>query len=359
MAGIAAHDAHRHLVRAPVALLPLAVDFLGAGPAFRRPHDDHRPDRAFRKSILPRVSLDVPNLADHRLQRGGHEFVHDCRVVAFDEMRRVPVSAKKRFELLMTDPRQHGRIGDLVAVEMQDRQHGAVAHRIEKLVGMPARRKRPGLRFAIADDRGDDEVRIVKGGAVGVGKRIPELAALVDRAGRLRRHMARNSAGERELREEPLHALHVLRNARIDFAVGAFEIGVGDQPRSAMAGAGDVDHVEIVFLDQPIEVHVDEVEARRRAPMPEKARLDVLLLERLTQQRIVEQIDLADGQIVGGAPVGVDERAFAFRQSASRLSRMPWPFNPPVVLKLTQVAHSPDCCTNRRQTSPIIKQHAN
>src|ERR1700721_4675285 len=108
--------------------------------------------------------------------------------------------------------------------------------------------------------------------------------------------MARNSAGERKLREEPLHALHILRDAWINFAVCAFEIGVGDQPRSAVSGTGDVDHIEIVFLDQPIEVRVDEVEAGRRTPMPEKARLDVLLLEGLTEHRIVEQIDLTDGQ---------------------------------------------------------------
>src|ERR1700727_2071985 len=133
--------------------------------------------------------------------------------------------------------------------------------------------------------------------------------------------MARNSAGERELRKEPLHALHVLRDSWIDFAVGALEIGVGDQPRSPMAGTGDVDHVEIELFDQPIEVHVNEVEARRRAPMPEKAWLDVLLLERLTQQRIVEQVNLTDRQIVGGAPVSVDERAFGFRQRASGFRR--------------------------------------
>ena len=266
--------------------------------------------------MLPRVGLDAADLADHRLERRGHELVHHRRLVAFDEMRRVSVSAKKRFKLLVADPRQHGRIGDLVAVEMQDRQHRAVAHRIEKLVGMPARRERSRLRFAVADDRGDDEIGIVEGGAEGVRKRVAELAALVDGAGRLRRDVARNAAGKRELGEEPLHALHVLRDARIDFAVGALEIGVGDQPRPAVAGAGDVDHVEIVLLDQPIEMRVDEVEARRRAPVPEQARLDVLLLERLTQQGIVEQVDLADGQIVGGAPIGVDERAFAFRQRA-------------------------------------------
>ena len=46
---------------------------------------------------------------------------------------------------------------------------------------------------------------------------------------------------------------------------------------------------------------------------PRSARLDVLLLERLTQQRIVEQVDLANRQIVRRAPVGVDKRAFGLR----------------------------------------------
>ena len=194
--GMAAHRAHRHLVRAPVALFPLAVDLLGTGPALRRPHDDHRPDWALGESILPRIRLDAANLADHRFERGGHELVHHRRVIAFDEMRRVAVSAKKRLELLMTDPRQHGRIGDLVAVEMQDRQHGAVAHRIQKLVGMPARRKRTGLRFAITDDGGHDEIGIVERRAEGMRKRVTKLATFVDRAGCLGRHMARNPARE-------------------------------------------------------------------------------------------------------------------------------------------------------------------
>ena len=213
MLRVAAHRAHWHLMRPPVALLPLAVDLLGTGPALRRAHDDHRPDRAFRKSFLPRVSLDAADLADHGFERSRHELVHDGRLMPFDKMRRVSVSTKKRFKLLVTDPRQHCRIGDFIAVEMQDRQHGAVAHRIEKLVGMPARRKRSRLRFAITDDGGHNEVGIVEGRAEGVRKRVTKLAALVDGAGRLRRHVARNPARKRELGEEPLHALHVLRDS--------------------------------------------------------------------------------------------------------------------------------------------------
>jgi hypothetical protein len=55
-------------------------------------------------------------------------------------------------------------------------------------------------------------------------------------------------------------------------------------------------------------VNVDEVEAWRGAPAPEETRLDMLLFERLAQQRIVEQVNLTDRQIIGGAPVSIDER---------------------------------------------------
>ena len=97
---------------------------------------------------------------------------------------------------------------------------------------MPARGQRPGLGLAVADDAGDDQVGVVERRAVGVRERVAELAALVDRAGRLRRHVAGDAARERELGEEPLHALLVLRDVRVDLAVGAFEIGVGHQARA-------------------------------------------------------------------------------------------------------------------------------
>ena len=40
--------------------------------------------------------------------------------------------------------------------------------------------------------------------------------------------------------------------------------------------------------------------------MPEQPRLDVFARQRLAQQRIVEQVDLADRQVVGRPPPPVD-----------------------------------------------------
>ena len=179
---------------------------------------------------------------------------------------------------------------------------------------MPAGRQRAGLGLAVADDAGDDQVGIVERRAVGVRQRVAEFAAFVDRAGRLRRDVARNAAGKRELLEQPLHPRFVAGDVGIDLAVGPFEIGVGDQRRAAVAGPGDEEHLEVERFDEPVEVGVDEVEAGRRAPVAEQPRLDVLLDQRLAQQRIVEEIDLADRQIVGGAPVGVDQLEFALRK---------------------------------------------
>src|SRR5262249_7320511 len=50
----------------------------------------------------------------------------------------------------------------------------------------------------------------------------------------------------------------------------------------------------------------DEVESGRRAPMPDEARLHVLLLERLLEKGIIVEIRLTDGQVIGRAPPSID-----------------------------------------------------
>ena len=125
-----------------------------------------------------------------------------------------PYPVEELGELRLGDTREHSRVRDLVAVEVQDREHRAVADRVEELVRMPARRERARLGLAVADDARDDEIGIVERGAERVPDRVAELAAFVDRARRLRRDVARHAARERELPEQPLHPLGVARDRR-------------------------------------------------------------------------------------------------------------------------------------------------
>ena len=65
---------------------------------------------------------------------------------------------------------------------------------------MPARGQRPGLGLAVADDAEDDEIAVVERRPERVDEGVAELAALVDRARRLRRDVAADAARERERR---------------------------------------------------------------------------------------------------------------------------------------------------------------
>ena len=78
------------------------------------------------------------------------------------------IAAQQLLELLARDTRQDGRIRDLVAVQVQDRQHGAVGGGIEELIGMPGCGQRTGLRLTVADHAGDDQIRIIEDRAEGM-----------------------------------------------------------------------------------------------------------------------------------------------------------------------------------------------
>src|SRR5690349_7010285 len=104
------------------------------------------------------------------------------------------------------NPRQDRGPGDLITVEMQDRNHGAIRCRDKEFVGMPTSDERTGFRFTISDDATRDEIRIIKHGSVGVEERVTQLTTLVNRAERLRRRMTWDAARKGELREQALHS---------------------------------------------------------------------------------------------------------------------------------------------------------
>ena len=106
-------------------------------------------------------------------------------------------------------------------------------------------------------------------------QRVAKLPALVDRSGRLRGDVAGNAPGEGELLEQPSHSALVAGHARIELAISPFQVGIGHQARTAVPRPGDKDHIQVVLLDDPIQMNVDEIQSRRRAPVAKQPRLDV------------------------------------------------------------------------------------
>src|SRR5581483_1283908 len=161
---------------------------------------------------------------------------------------------------------------------MKDRKNRAIARRIQELVGVPASCERSCFSFTISDHASSNQVRIIKDCAVRMNKRVAKLTTFIDRSGSLRRGVTGYSAGKRKLREQPLHSVNVLRDAWVVLAVSSFQICIRNHSRAAVARSANIDYVQVEFFDYPVEMGVDEVKPRRRAPMPEQSRFNILNL---------------------------------------------------------------------------------
>ena len=242
----------RHLMRTKCAFDLQAINHFRPGPALRRSEHDHRPARPDKAAVLPCVVLDIPDFQNDLLQCRCHGLMHRVRIIALNKMRGPAAAFIELFQLVMLDAGQQRRIADLVAIQMQDRQHRTIRDRAEKFVRLPGGRQRAGFGFAVADHAGDDQIRIVEGSTEGMAQRIPKFTALVDRSRRRGCDMAGDAAGKGELFEQLFQTRFILGDVRIDLAPGAFEIDIADQCRAAMPRAGDVEHVQVMRFDDSI-----------------------------------------------------------------------------------------------------------
>ncbi len=198
-------------MRAPRAFDPLAVHFPRSRPPLGTLQHDERPARSADGSrVCACLALDGSDFIENPVEGGRHRRVHGIGLVSHDEVRLPPIAAQQALQLIPRNARQHGRVRNLVAIEVENRQHGPVGHGIEKLVRMPRRGERTRLGFSIAHHAGDDQVGIVESRAEGVSQRVAELASFVDRAGDVRSAVAGDTAGKRELLEQALHPRQVL-----------------------------------------------------------------------------------------------------------------------------------------------------
>ena len=102
MGRVFVHLAHRHLVRAPVILGALAIDFFRARPALGCAKHDHRPAGPLRETILTCVAFDALNFTDDGVEGVGHQLVH--RFAAHAPRRNTACSHSRGTD----DPAPHG-----------------------------------------------------------------------------------------------------------------------------------------------------------------------------------------------------------------------------------------------------------
>src|SRR2546425_6038602 len=149
---------------------------------------------------------------------------------------------------------------------------------------MPACCQRTGLGLAIAHDATNQQIGIVECRAISMRKGVAKLSTLVNGARGFRGNVAGDTSWKGELLEEPLHPVRILGNIRVKLGVGPFKIGVGYKSGTSVTGTGDVDNIQLLLLDQPVQMNVDEVQTGCGSPVTQQSRLDMLQLERLAPQ---------------------------------------------------------------------------
>ena len=298
---------NRHLVSAEAAFNRFTVPCLRTRPAFRGAENDDRPNRHLRFGCgaFTGFGLDRFDFFDSRIQHLRHDRMHRFRIGPFHEQRLPAHAVKVLRQFFVRFTVEDRRIGDFAAVQVQDRQDSPIRDRIDEHIGEPTSRQRTGFSFPVTDDSRRDHFRIVEDSAGRVRKRIAEFAALMDRAGCFRCRMGSDPAGEGELFVEFRQAFQILGDVRIDFRIGTVQIGVRNHDLATMSRSFDVEHVQVIFVDDAVQVGIDEILSGDGSPVADWMEFHISRLDRALQQRIVLQVQLSHGDEIGGAPEGI------------------------------------------------------
>src|SRR4029077_17959625 len=163
-------------MRAPEALQEMSLQSTRRGPAFWRSQHDHGPARPGDLAMLSRGASMLADVIDATLNRRSHRLMHAVDIGALHKIGGPAIAAEQVLKFVVRDASQQGRIVDLVAVQMKNREHSTIPRRVQELVDVPGSRERTGFSLAIAHDCRNNQLRIVEGCAARVREDVAELS---------------------------------------------------------------------------------------------------------------------------------------------------------------------------------------
>src|SRR5437879_11703395 len=108
--------------------------------------------------------------------------MHRLWFVSLDKIRLPAVAREKLGEFLIIHPAKQGWISDLVAIEVENGQHGTVTCGIQKFIAMPAGCQGSRFRLAVSHHAARQQFWIVEHGTASVPDRVAQFPTLRDGA---------------------------------------------------------------------------------------------------------------------------------------------------------------------------------
>src|SRR5262245_4603954 len=112
--------------------------------------------------MLARVCLDLPNSENGCFERGSKVLMDCIRIAASDKESLITVSGEKVADAFVGLAAPDRRAGNFITVEMQDREHRSIAHRIDKFHTLPAALERACFCLSIAHDSYHNQLGVIE-----------------------------------------------------------------------------------------------------------------------------------------------------------------------------------------------------
>jgi hypothetical protein len=172
---------------------------------------------------------------------------------------------------------------------MKNRQDSPRLFGINEFVAMPGSCCWSGLGLTVTDNTGNNQVRIIHDCTKGNRESISQFATFVDRSGNLSVDGAWEAGWSTELRDQGLHTVGVARVFGIVFGKRPFNPQIGKNGGRSMARSHYIEHVQIVFDDEAVEMRVHQGQAGACSPVPQKTGLDMVEREFVAHLDIILQ----------------------------------------------------------------------
>ena len=194
---------------------------------------------------------------------------------------------------------------DLPTIEIEDWKNSTIIDRVQESIWQPTSHQWSSFPFTITNYCRSNDIWIIQYSSSSVWKCVTKFSTFVDRSWCFRRRVWSNSSREWEDLTQVFETFFILRNTWIQFSVWTIQVWIRYHYLPTMTWSFNVEHIQVVFIDGPVQVSIDKVLPRYCTPVSDWVSLQVVFNDFTLQQRVIFQVHLSSWNVVGCTPPSI------------------------------------------------------
>src|SRR5258708_23777007 len=166
---------------------------------------------------------------------------------------------------------------------------------------MPCRSGWTSLGLSIANNTGNNQVRIIHRGTKGGSQRIAQFTTFMNGTRNTRVEMTGKATRPGEALDKTFQPGLIMGQLLIKPLQRAFKVQIGQVSGSSMSRSGDQKHIQVMLIDETVKVCIDHVDARACSPVTKQTIFHMFACQRIFQKHIALKVNLSRSEIISGA----------------------------------------------------------